>query len=407
MKAESIPSFGPLQGVRVLHLTQSIAGPYCASRMADFGADVIWIESPKMTDPMRPLRWAAEIERRNMRSICLDTPSPEGKKIFFELLKTADIILDNFRGGHMAKWGLTDEVMFEVNPKLVILHISGYGQNGDPAFVRRGSYDPVSQAFSCYMIMNGFPDRDPVPAFPFTADYITALQSAFIATAALYRSKQTGVGESIDLSQFESMISVQGQQLGAYVNEGVVPEREGSRGSESAGYGPYTCMDGEAIYTILQGAKVLHKAAELFGLDWYETKLLEEDAWRAENNTPAGDMLEKAIKIFCSTRTAAEVDKIFGELGFPCSRVMSYKAALDHPHYKAREVFTEWENTGGQKVKGINIFPKLRNRPAQVWRGLMSIGEDTEDILTDLGYSGEQIAEYAKNGVALKTKKFE
>ena len=108
MYTKDIPAFGPLQGVRVVHATQSIAGPYTATRMADFGADVIWIENPKGMDVMRPGRWCAELERRNMRSICLDTPSEEGRKIFLNLIKTADIFIDSYRGGQMRKWGITD-----------------------------------------------------------------------------------------------------------------------------------------------------------------------------------------------------------------------------------------------------------------------------------------------------------
>ena len=400
MYTKDIPAFGPLQGVRVVHATQSIAGPYTATRMADFGADVIWIENPKGMDVMRPGRWCAELERRNMRSICLDTPSEEGRKIFLNLIKTADIFIDSYRGGQMRKWGITDEVMQEANPRLIICHVSGYGQDGDPAFWPKPSFDPIAQAFSCYMSLNGFPDRPPIPAVPYPGDYYTAMFTAYAAMAALYRRTITGKGEVIDSAQFEVLLSVQGPQLGTYLNTGVLPKREGNHSPANAGYGAYVCKDGKAIYTLCAGVGVVRNAMKLFGLEFDDE--IPAGSGSVPLNTPGGDKFEAAVQKFCDEHTALEVETIFNDNGIPCNRIFDLSMAVEDPHYKAREVFIEWENTHGDKIKGSNIFPKLTNEPCQVWRGLMDIGEDTPDILSELGYSAEEIAKFQADGVAVK-----
>ena len=394
MKTNAIPSFGLLQGVRVVHLTTSVAGPYCACRMADMGADVIWIENPKGMDFMRT-SITAEVERRNMRFLSLNTPTEEGKKIFAELLKTTDILIDSFKGQQMAKWGLTDEAMHEINPGLIICHISGFGQSGDPEYVELASYDPIAQAFGCYMIQNGFPDRKPVPAFPVVADYMTAMQTAYCAMAALYRrEKNGGIGEVIDAAQYECMMSVQGGQVAGYLNNGVLPQREGSHSLAAAGYGAYTCKDGVDIYTLCLGVGVVPKMLTLLGLE-YGSELFPKGMPIVPMVAPGAKVLEEALQKYCDQYTAIEVEQNFRKAGLPCSRIYDYTMAVEDPHYQAREVFTEWTNGDGKTIKGHNIFPKLKNNPGQIWRGLQKSGTDTADILEELGYTAEQVAAFA------------
>ena len=400
MKTNNIPNFGPLQGVRVIHLTTTTAGPYCACRMADFGADVIWVENPKGADICRFTKWNAELERRNMRSICLDSVSEEGMKVLIDLVKTSDILIDSYKGGQMSKWGLSDEKLHEINPKLIIVHISGYGQTGIQEYVEKACYDPISQAFSGFMIQNGMPDKRPVPCPPGTADYVTALQAAYAAMAALYRREKTGVGESIDVAQFESMVMIQAASVSTYLNTGRLSGREGEHSTSCAGYGSYTCKDGNFVYMLMIGFGPLRNALALFGLSGRE----EFAAVRTmvPLNSPGAPILEDAVNKFCSEHTAEEVEKIFNDNSIPCSRIFNFDELEYHPHYVAREVFTEWENTAGEKIKGYNVFPKMSNNPGKVWRGIMKIGEDTGDILEELGYSAEAIADFQERGIAVK-----
>ena len=150
------PKFGPLSGVKVINAALSVAGPFAAQLMAEWGADVLWLENVKTRDIVRNgTGYFAEAERKNERSMPLNIPTPEGKEILFKLLKETDIYIEASKGGQYDRWGLSDEVMWEANPKLVIVHISGFGQTGLPEYVRRGSYDPIAQAFGCYMQYNG------------------------------------------------------------------------------------------------------------------------------------------------------------------------------------------------------------------------------------------------------------
>ena len=160
MRKNEMPEFGLLSGLKVVHASSVVAGPIAAELMAENGADVIWIESKRALDTNRGKGgMGAESERRNMRNISFDIPTDEGKKILRALLEDADVFIESSKGGQYARWGLTDDVLWSWNPKLVIAHFSGYGQTGDPDYVSRGCYDPVCQAFSCLMHLNGFADR--------------------------------------------------------------------------------------------------------------------------------------------------------------------------------------------------------------------------------------------------------
>ena len=175
-KKTDIPNFGPLNGVRVVHCSQSLAGPFAASLMADLGADVIWVESAVGQDVSRIAPgMAAQLDRRNMRTIKLNVNTPAGKEVLLRLVREADIFLEASKPGQYKKWGLTDEVLWGENPQLVITHISGFGQWGDPDYVRRASYDPIAQAFSGVMYMNGLPGRRSAPAEVSISDYYLSL----------------------------------------------------------------------------------------------------------------------------------------------------------------------------------------------------------------------------------------
>lgn len=164
-KRNDIPTFGPLSGLKVVHSSQSVAGPFAADMMADMGADVIWIENAAGQDVSRIAPgMAAQLDRRNMRNIALNVNTPKGREVFLKLMADADIFVEASRPGQYGKWNLSDEVLWEHNPKLVIAHISGFGQYGDPGYVRRASYDPIAQAFSGNMYMNGRPGMRSVPA---------------------------------------------------------------------------------------------------------------------------------------------------------------------------------------------------------------------------------------------------
>lgn len=397
MKTEECPKFGPLQGVKVVNLTMAIAGPFACGLLADLGADVIGVESPLGRDTSRPTNealqgWGTQMERRNTRSLCMNVKEGAGRTWFFELLKDADILMDGFRGGQMAKWGMPDEVLWEINPRLTIVHISGFGQTGDPDYIGRASFDGIGQAFGCFMEMNGFPDRLPVLAFPQVSDYYAGFMADLGALAGYINAQKTGQGESVDVAQYESMLRCEGFYAVNYLNTGALPVREGSHSTSSAGYGTYICKDGVPIYVLILGPGVVKKAVPAFGLE-YGGELFPVGTPVVPFGSEAGDALEAAMEKFFSEHDAEEAERIMLECGVPCSRIYNFAIAEKDPHYIARESFTEWKNSfNDETIRGVNVVPKLAKNPGQIWRGMPLVGADNEDILEELGATPDQIA---------------
>ena len=191
MNPFEIPEFGPLSGVKVIISGLTVAGPFAASMMADFGADVIYVESPHAMDQFRvnDTKGFLNKERRNQRAIVLDLTKPEGKEVFLKLVKDADIFIENSKAGAWDARGLTDEVLWEANARLVIAHVTGFGLTGDPDYLKRGSYDAIGQAFSGYMNINGEPEPGlPAPASAFMGDYVTAMLASWSCLAAYIKA---------------------------------------------------------------------------------------------------------------------------------------------------------------------------------------------------------------------------
>ncbi|HVJ48684.1 CoA transferase [Desulfitobacterium sp.] len=395
MESNEMPTFGNLQGVKVVAVGSAIAGPFVGTLFAEQGADVIYAESTLAPDMFRMFGDVFTVEHRNQRAIALDVPSPEGKEILARLLSGCDVLVENSKGGTWAKWGLTDEALWEINPKLVIAHISGFGQTGDPNYVKRGSYDPIGQAFSGFMAINGEPEPAPPYAVkPFTGDYFTALTAAWASVAALYRTRETGIGESIDIAQYECLARIQGNFLTEGVNFGKQPPRMGNKDLISATESIQKCKDGNYVMTGLGGAATLKRVEALWGLaddpDFAEmhTVILKKDKARAEK-------FVKANRDFCQSHTAEEVDRILNEHNIPCSVVMTYDMMLTNPQYQARETITEWYDPITKRmVKGVGPIPKFKNNPSQIYRGGSTYGMDNEDVLSELGFSEAEIQDF-------------
>lgn len=397
MKASECPKFGPLQGVRVVNLTMAIAGPFACGLLADLGAEVIGVESPLGRDTSRPTNehlqgWGTQMERRNTRALCMNVKEGAGREWFLELLKTADILMDGFRGGQMAKWGMSDEELWKVNPRLVISHISGFGQTGEPSYVSRASFDGIGQAFGCMMDMNGYPDRLPVLAFPQVSDYYAGFMASLGALAAYIGVQHTGEGDSVDVAQYEAMLRCEGFYAGNYLNTGALPVREGSHSTTSAGYGTYICKDDVPIYTLILGPGVVKKALAVFGLE-YGSYLFPVGIPVIAFDSDAGRSLEEAMERYFASRTADEAERELLAAGVPCSRIYTFAMAEKDPQYIARESFTSWKSSyDDSEIRGVNVVPKLKKNPGKIWRGMPLVGADNEDILEELGATPDQVA---------------
>lgn len=399
-----IPQFGLLQGLKCVNAALSTAGPWAGALMAEWGADVIWVENVKGIDVLRGKGgMAAEHERRNMRTICLDVAKPDGKKILLGLLKDADIFIEASRGGTYDKFGLSDEVLWEANPKLVIAHISGFGQSGLPEFVKRASYDPIAQAFGGMMQLNGMPGDPPMPSMMSVADYYTGYLTLASCLAAVMKARETGQGESIDIAQYEAVIRSQTQRPMDWFVDRKPFVKEGHRNYMTAGWGSYQCKDGEWVYMLFLGTGVMKAGLPLLGLE-YGSEMYPTTKHFALVGTPAGELLDQRISEFCMARTCEEAERELEAAGVPVSRIMTYNMIENHPHYAARESLTEWDAVDGRRLKGSNVVPKIKNRPGRIWRGCPTTGMDNEDILVELGWSPEEIAALYEKGVILKDR---
>lgn len=405
MKQSEIPKFGNLQGVQVLSVGASIAGPVACSLFAEQGADVIQIESTLAPDLLRSIgdMWSAE--HRNVRTIALNIRTPQGEDVLRKLLANSDILVESSKGGTWENWGLSDEVLWELNPKLVITHVSGYGQTGLPEYVRRGSYDTIGQAFSGFLAVNGMPEPSPpIPPKPYTGDYVTALFAAWAATAALYRARETGKGESIDLAQYEALLRIQADYLTSGLNYGIQPARMGIYGNTVVALpNIMRCKDDNYVSIGIGGVSIFQKLEKLIGLG-DDPDFAEPHATIQRDHHPRAEKIVKAMENFCMSFTAEEVNKELNDLQIPCSVVMTYEMMETHPHYQARKSVTSWQDpAAGKELKGANTIPVFKNNPSQIFRGGPTYGMDNEDILEELGYSKDNIAQLYEDTIIKKS----
>jgi L-carnitine CoA-transferase len=226
---------------------------------------------------------------------------------------------------------------------------------------------------------------------PLNCDYVTALFACWSALAAIYKSRQTGHGDSIDIAQYEVMLRISSDYPAKYLNEGKQMERNANTDSMMTGYYPYKCKDGKYIFTAWVGVTALKRGLPLLGF-----KVGSEDFPNPQviiRGTPGSKKFEETFSAWCAERTAEDAEKELVAAGVPVSQIMNYEAAVNHPHYQAREVFTEWDDPEKGPVKGVGFIPKFTRRPGQVWRGAPAFNTDTQDILDELGYSEDEVRE--------------
>jgi crotonobetainyl-CoA:carnitine CoA-transferase CaiB-like acyl-CoA transferase len=403
-------SFGPLQGVRVFSTGTLIAEPFAAGLMAEMGAEVIQTERPGDGDagwrtlgirlpttdggPPAATNWIQE--RRNVFCVTLDLSKPGAREIFFKLAKRAEIWMESSKPGTYAKWGLDDETVLKANPSLVITHVSGYGQTGDPDYVGRTSYDMIGQAFGGMMFQTGFPEpTPPTRAAPWTCDYISALFALWASLAGLTYARATGRGQVIDIAQFEAAHRLLGGTMLEYFERGVVRERSGNRAQAFQPYDTFRARDGWVVIGALSGP--YERACEAIGLDPNDPKW---QSARTNLESVEGVEFDAILRGWVNERTAAEVVRIMNDHKVPCSPIMSSREMAEDPHYIARDVHVEWDDEQVGHVKGIGVIPKFSRTPGKVFRGTVAIGHDNERVYRGLlGLSPAEMEELRRAGV--------
>lgn len=402
--------FGPLQGVRILSTGTIVAEPVAAGMAAEMGAEVIHIERPGAGEDWRVAEFPIEgpdgnlvasswlQDHRNMYHTTLDFSTTEGRQIFLQLAQWADVWMESSKARTYDKWGLDDETVLAANPAIVICHVSGYGQDGDPEYVARASYDFTAQAFGGMMNLVGNPEPDPpTRAVPWTADYITALFCLWSSLAAYIHAQRTGQGQVIDLAQFEAVHRILSGTMVAYHELGLVRERAGNKAGNAQPWDTFQAKDGWVVIAAV-GPVVYGRVCRVLDLDSDEEKWVKA---RREVNSPEGIEFDAVLRGWVEERTVDEVVRIFNEAQVGCSRIMNAREMAENSHYQARGVHVQWEDQQlGKPVMGVGIVPRFSETPGKIWRGSVPVGHDNELIYGDLlGITPQTLSELAARGV--------
>ena len=403
-----IPAFGPLQGMRILGLGSLIAMPFASTLMADFGAEFIEIERPGVGDVYRvyppflekdgkPLigsSWIQEGRNRLSFTLELKKSEPDSIRVFHDLIRECDFFIENVVW--LEKFGVSDDELMAINPRLNIIHISGYGHSefgGDPEVCGRASYDVIGQAFSGYISCNGTPDS-PLPAKPALNDYVTAMFAVFGMLSAYVETQRSGRGQVIDVAQFEAQSKI---MRGKYVSPTLglrEPFRTGAKSSSFQPWNIFTCADGKEVYFGAVGKPVFSRFMQAAGFSEEEYPYDEVSGRRTHVNSELGQRFGAAVTDWCLHHTSDEIVEILGKARVPCSRLNTPADCLEEPQYRLRDDFITYEDqTLGKETQAFGIVPKMSRTPGMVWRGAPRLGQDTEWILKDLlGYDDDEIA---------------
>jgi len=391
---------GPLAGIRVIDIGTMVAGPVAATLLADLGADVIKIEQPGRGDSLRHIGPSVEgeslwwnVEGRNKKSVTLDLHHPEGQRILKEMLKHADVLVENFRPGILGKWKLSWEHLKQVNPRLVMLSVSGYGQTGP--YANRAGYDRIALAMGGTLNATGYPDRAPVKLGTAMADYSTALFGAYGIMVALYhRDMHGGEGQQIDLSLYETVFRFTDVMVTAYEKVGLPRERTGNLHFAAAPGDHFETCDGRYIVLTVSNDRMFGRLCEVIpalgGEERYSTHA---------KRTACVEELNVIVAAWIKSLPVLEVCRSLEEKGLAYSLIYSIKDIVEDPHYEARGTIASVEHPQIGELKMPAVQPRFSGTPSPQIRPAPQLGADTDEILRQLaGLTNGQIAELRQAG---------
>ena len=381
---DSQTEHGPLRGLRVLDAGTMIAGPLAATHLADFGADVIKLELPKSGDSMR--HWAPvkegkslwwKVIARNKRLATLNLSSPEGRDIFKRLVRTTDVVIENYRPGTFERWGLGYDVLSAINPKVILVRVSGFGQTGP--YAQRGGYGTIAEAFSGMPSFTGFPDRPPtLPGFPL-ADSVAATFAAMSAMFAIYARDQGGSnkGQVIDVSLYEPLFRLMESQVIGYDQLGIVKERQGNRLSEDSPRNTYETQDGRWVGISASSQRTFERLAQAIGMSELITDpRFVDNVRRCEN----ADALDAMIASWFRQRKLAEIMATFDAANVVAGPVLDIRDIFQDPQYQARGDIVDVSDPDFGSVKMQGAIPFFSRNPGNVRFAGGALGEHNEEI---------------------------
>jgi formyl-CoA transferase len=390
-----------LGGLKVLELGQLIAGPFAAKTLADFGAEVIKIEPPGSGDPLRKWRLLKDgtsvwwqVQSRNKRSLALDLRTPEGQGVVRQLALEADVLIENFRPGALEGWGLAPDDLLAANPRLIVLRISGYGQTGP--YRNRPGFGVVAEAMGGMRHLTAEPGRVPVRVGVSIGDTLAALHGVIGILLALQHRHTSGRGQVIDVALYEAVFNCMESLLPEYSAFGAV---RGAAGSALPGIAPtnaYRCADGGYALIAGNGDSIFRRLMTLIGRDD-----LAHDASLADNagRVARVEELDAVIGAWTAQRSVDEVLAALDSASVPSGRIYTVADIAADPHYRARDMLQDVPLDDGSTLTLPGIVPKLSATPGSHRRNAPTLGQDTGDVLRDIGLTEAQIVALRERGI--------
>ena len=391
---------GALDGVRVLDLTRALAGPYCTLMLGDHGADVIKVEMPGSGDETR--EWAPPSVKgisayylsinRNKRSVTVDLKNPDGKRVLERLIEKCDVVVENFSPGTLARLGFPDERVRRVNPRAILCHISGFGQDGPgrawPA------YDLIVQGMGGIMSLTGEPGSDPVMVGVPQADMVAGMFAAFAIAAALHARQRTGEGQVIDATMIGGQVALLSRQAARFFADGTVPRPEGNVHASIVPYQTFRASDGHVNVGVANNALFERFCRALDLEELLEDERFTDNPKRVAHRRDIVPIIERRIR----TLTKADVVRRLREANVPVGPINALDEVFADPVVRHLGLVAEVDHPTAGRVRAPGIPVRLSGTPPSVRRHPPELGEHTDEVLRELGYTKEEIAALRRDG---------
>lgn len=388
------------ENIRVLDFTRVFSGPFCSQMLAELGADVIKVEEPTNGDETRtwyPTKedWSGYFMalNRSKRSVTLNLKHDDSKEIIEKLVRNADVVIENFAPGVAHRLGISYDQLKEINPKIVYLSMSAYGQTGPNRTIK--GYDPIIQADAGIMSLTGERNGPPVKTMFPIADISAALYGAFAIAAALYKRTETNEGEYIDLALYDSVVSLLGILAAIPFFKNEIPERLGSEHPHRVPSRNYETKDGKYIHLISNNSQWL-KLCDILRLDEkFKEEPYSTDLGRLDHREEIDEVIQQKLM----EKPSEEWLELFNQAGIPAAKVNNLDDVLNSEQTKARDLIVKWQQHNLGEVVGLSYPYKFRNSESKVTKPVPKLGEHTKEILQEIGYEDKQIKELKDEGI--------
>ncbi|GER08436.1 succinyl-CoA--D-citramalate CoA-transferase [Iodidimonas muriae] len=389
---------GALKGLRLIEMGQLLAGPFCAQIMGDHGAEVIKVEQPEGGDPMR--QWGQKsglwwpIVARNKKSVTLNLRTEKGQELLKEMVSKTDFLLENFRPGTMERWGLGYETLSAINPRLIMIRVSGFGQTGP--YAKRAGYGSIGEAMGGLRNLAGHPDRPPSRIGISIGDSLAANFACMGALMALHHRERTGKGQMVDSAIYESVLAMMESTVPEYTVEGFLRERTGSVLPGVAPSNAYPVKDGEVLIGANQDTVFKRFAQAMKRPQLAQDPRYATHSARGSNQEELDDLISQ----WTCTFTSKELLDLMEEYGVPAGKIFKAPDMLEDPHYKAREALVKVPHEQFENLWMQNVTPRLSETPGHIaWPG-PKLGEHNEEVYGKLlGKTREELARLSEDGV--------